>query len=357
MLNVVQLFFVGPAGFRKYDIRRKIVMAVNNVKKAAIAKLRRFLAEFNPQFLRDKAVVINTFSDGVCNSKCSWCTTQYKSVMERSIVGKLPFSSFKNFLQLNSENKFPLIPYGAGEPTIHKEFVPFCRYALDEGWTIEFVHSNLSSPSLSDDVLDVITEFKSVLINFGGGTKETQYLNMKTDLDVTFDNLKRLLEAKAANKSSLKINARMILNKRNITEADLLKQKIKQISTDIDFRATPLYFSVSDGSPADKKRFFEANLATSTGEVDARVPCREKVFLDETGDIHSTSKLKICYGLIPTVHYNGDVMVCCRTRWYGGVVGNAFKEPMKDIINSKKYKKAEKLALKRKYVECCKFCS
>jgi hypothetical protein len=332
-------------------------MLVTHVKQVGIAKAKRFLAEFNPRFLRDRGVVINTFGDGVCNSKCSWCATQYKSVMERTIAGKLPFSFFKKFLQLNSENKFPLIPYGIGEPTIHKEFVPFCRYALDEGWTIEFIHSNLSSPSLSDEVLDVITEFKSILINFGGGTKETQYLNMKTDIDVTFDNLKRLLVAKAANKSNLKINAKMILNTRNITEADLLRQKIKQISTDIDFAVSPLYFSVSDGSPADKKRFFEANLATPTGELDERVPCREHVFLDETGDVHTRSKMKACYGLIPTVHVNGDVMVCCRTRWYGGVVGNAFKEPMSDIINSKKYRNAEKLALERKYVECCKFCS
>jgi hypothetical protein len=38
-------------------------------------------------------------------------------------------------------------------------------------------------------------------------------------------------------------------------------------------------------------------------------------------------------------------------------VGNAFRDPMRDIINSKKYINAEKLALKRKYIEYCKFCS
>ena len=331
-------------------------MTENYVKQSGLAKMRHFLARFYPRILRPRSVVINTFADGVCNSSCSWCITQY-SLRERLLVGKLPFDLFKKFLQLNADDKFPLIPYGLGEPTIHKEFIPFCRYALDEGWSIAGIHSNLASPSLSDAVFDVITEFEWITVNFGGGTKDTQYLNMKTDIDIAFANLKRLLEANAVNKSNLKIRAKMVLNKRNITEVDLLRQKIKQISTDIDFGVYPLYFAVSDGSQADKKRFFEANLATPTGEVDERVPCRENVSLDSKGDVHTTSKLKGCYGLIPTVHFNGDVTVCCRSRWHQGVVGNAFMDPMRDIINSKKYKNAEKLALKRKYIEYCKFCS
>jgi hypothetical protein len=227
---------------------------------------------------------------------------------------------------------------------------------LDEGWTIAEIHSSSSFPSLSDDVFDVMKRFKQVHINFGGGTKETQQLNMKTDIDVVFANLKRLLEAKARNKSTLK-NAKMILNARNITEVDLLRQKIKQLSPEIGFTVFPLIFSLSNCSQATKKRFFEANLATPTGEVDVRVPCRNNVFLDESGDVHATSKLKHCYGLLPTVHYNGDVKVCCHIRGSSGTVGNAFKEPMRDIINSKKYKAAERLAVKRKYAEWCKLCS
>ena len=324
--------------------------------KPALKRARYFLSSYYPSLLRSRSVVIHTFADGVCNSKCSWCSTQY-GVIDKYPIGKIPFESFKKFLQLNADNKFPLIPYGIGEPTIHKEFVPFCSYALDEGWTILEIHSSLSAPSLSDDVFDVMTRFKRVHVNFGGGTKETQQLNMKTDIDVVFANLKRLLEAKARNKSALKINAKMILNTRNITEVKLLRQKIEQLSPKIGFDAFPLIFSLSKGSQAEKKRFFEANLATPTGEIDVRVPCRNNVFLDESGDVHATPKLKHCYGLLPTVHYNGDVKVCCHIRGDSGTVGNAFKEPMRDIINSKKYKAAERLAVKRKYTEWCKFCS
>lgn len=330
-------------------------MSVTHIKNA-LKKGRYFVSTFYPRILRAQGVVIHTFGDGVCNSSCSWCLTQY-DLVKRYSLGKLPFESFKKFLQLNADNKFPLYPYGFGEPTIHKEFVPFCRYALNEGWTIKEIHSNMSYPSLSDDVFDVITQFKRVHVNFGGGTKETHHLNMKTDIDVVFTNLKRLLEAKAKNKSNLKIYAKMILNTRNITEADLLRQKIKRISPDIDFNVYPLVFRMSDGSQADKNLFFKANLATPSGEVDVRVPCRDNVFLDENGDVHVTPKLKYCYGLLPTVHFNGDVKVCCRSREHTCAVGNAFEEPMRKIMNSKKYKDAEKRAVKRKYCEFCEFCS
>jgi MoaA/NifB/PqqE/SkfB family radical SAM enzyme len=331
-------------------------MAVSDEKLSVRARLRYFLSTFYPQLLRSQSVVVHAFADGVCNSSCSWCITQY-DLRERASVGKLPFDSFKKFLQLNAEYKFPLIPYGLGEPTIHKEFVPFCRHALDEGWTIAGIHSNFASPSLSDEVFDVITKFEYITINFGGGTRDTQKLNMKTDLDVTFANLKRLLDTKVANGSKLRIGAKMVLNKRNVTEVELLRQKIKQLSADINFGVYPLYFTVSDGSQDDRNNFFATNLATPEGGVDERVPCRDNVVLNAKGDVIATSNLKRCYGLNPTVNFNGDVTVCCRSRWYGGVVGNAFKTPMRDILKSKKYKAAEKRALKRKYVEYCKFCS
>ena len=331
------------------------MMALTLVKPG-LKKARNFVSSYYPPLLRSQGVVIHTFGDGACNSRCVWCLMQYELV-KRYSLGKLTFESFKKFLQLNADDKFPLIPYGFGEPTIHKEFVPFCRYALNEGWTIKEIHSNMSFPSLSDDVFDVITQFKRIHINFGGGTKETQYLNMKTEIDVVFENLKRLLQAKAKNKSNLKIYTKMILNSKNITELDILRQKIKQISPDIPFDVLPLVFRMSDGSQAEKNQFFKANLATPSGEVDVRVPCRDNVYLDEKGDVHVTPKLKYCYGLMPAVHFNGDVKVCCRSREHACSVGNAFHEPMKDIMGSKKYKDAEKRAVKRKYSEYCKFCS
>ena len=128
--------------------------------KPALKRARYFLSSYHPSLLRSGSVVIHTFADGICNSKCScWCSTQY-GVIDKYPIDKIPFESFKKFLQLIADNKFHVIPYGIGEPRIHKEFVPFCSYALDEVWTILEIHSSLRAPSLSDDVFDVMTRFK-----------------------------------------------------------------------------------------------------------------------------------------------------------------------------------------------------
>ena len=136
-----------------------------------------------------------------------------------------------------------------------------------------------------------------------------------------------------------------------------MKKKLAAISSRIELNAVPLYFAVSDGSLEDRRKFFDVNLSTIDGRLDRDVPCRERVWVDALGVVHSESKLKMCYGLTPVVRYNGDVVVCCRCRWYGKVVGNAFIYPLKEIMDSEQYRLAEARALKREYGEYCKFCS
>jgi len=314
---------------------------------------RKLLASVYPQVLKSKSVVVNLFADGPCNSRCLWCINQY-SLSEKMVVGKLTFVNLKRFLDFNEDNKFPLITYGQSEPTIHKEFVPFCNYILDRGWNIEGIHTDLSSPFLKNDVFRTITRFHYVTVNFGGAKIATQLRNMGTDLNVVLGNLKRLVELSEG--SRLRICVKMVLNRNNVDEAGMLKHKLSKISSRIEFSTAPLYFSVSDGSEEDKRLFFDRNLSTFDGRVDGRVPCREYVFLDG-GRVVTSSRLRHCYGLIPTVRFNGDVVVCCRARWYGGVVGNAFVSPLKEILESDEYKFAESRALKREYVQYCKFCS
>jgi len=299
---------------------------------------------------KSDSVVLSLFADETCNSRCVWCPNQY-DLSQKLIRGTVSFKVLQHFLDLNDSNKFPLITYGQSEPTIHRDFVRFCNYILDRGWIISGVHTNLSSPYLDDEVFKTICRFKYVTVNFGGATMNTQFRNMETNLTILFDNLRRLVEL--SNGSGLKIRAKMVLNKNNFNEVDLLKEKLLKIDSEIEFNPAPLYFSVSDSDEKDKRNFFEANL----GSFVDTVPCRENVSIDGLGVIHTFSKLKRCYGLNTTIQFNGDVRVCCRARWYGGVVGNAFVSPMNQILQSDEYKLAESNALKREYVKYCEFCS
>ena len=304
---------------------------------------------------RQTKFVIRTFQEHPCNSKCVWCINQY-AVGTKTLQKRIPFKEFKRFLELNDNYKKPLIPYGFSEPTIHPDFVRFCNYALDNGWTIDNIHTNFAS-KLKQDVFDTITRFTYVAVNFGGAKPETHYANMKTDLNRVFLNIEKLWKTKLLNNSPLDIQAKMIVNKKNIDEMGLLKARIENINPEIRVVFNPLRFAAF-GNETDKRKFFEENLSLPDGSVDPRIPCRDIITVNHNGTITVEPKLKKCYDLIPTVKPNGSVVVCCRLQSEDdGVVGNAFEKPMKDIINSKHYHYAIKLALKRTYVNYCRYCS
>lgn len=295
------------------------------------------------------AYVIHAFSDGSCNSNCVWCIRHY-DLFKKCLVGTITYKQFENFLSLNEDCKKPLVPYGLGEPTIHKDFVPFCELALEKGWELQSIHTNLSQPHLPMKVLGTLVKFKAVTVNIGGISEKTQQLNMGTSLKETMINITLLAQLKKAYASDVEITVKMVVNKNNISDVKLIKL-LSDSLPELKIKTYPVYFSVSDGSEEDKQCFFEQNLLWGI-----EVPCRETI-VDEAGQIVVKSKLKRCYGLVPTIHVNGRVSVCCRSRWYGEYVGNAFRTPMGVILRSRAYKEAVKRAKRREYVEYCKFCS
>lgn len=302
---------------------------------------------------RRPTCVIHLFA-GFCNSKCLWCPRQYSLYSNYREGLSVSFVNLKKFLELNHDWKVPLIPYGSGEPTIHPNFVDYSTYVLEQGWELRSIHTNLSA-NLSDDVLRVLSCFRDVTVNFGGGTAEIQRINMGTDFNAVLGNLRRLLSFGG----KVKIQVKMVLNRWNIASVASLQKAISEISSDIKVSTYPMYFAVSDGSKTDKWAFYFNNLADKDGKLNTDIPCRDIVTLKD-GEVNSVSKLALankCYGLNPTVHTDGSVTVCCRSRWYGGEVGNAFETPLREIFASDSYNEAMKKALRREYVEYCHFCS
>lgn len=293
-------------------------------------------------------VYVVELSGRLCNSRCVWCFNQY-SVAEKIKAGFMSFENFKRFVDLNRGKNLAIIPYAHGDALINPEFVRIMDYAISEGVYLKHVHTNLAM-SLTDDHFRVLCSLKNMVVNFGGGKDETQYLNMKTDLKKVLSNLKRLWEVRETLSSKVLIVAKMVINKRNNNEVDLLKKRIREvIPKGIGFGAYPLYFGCSDGSNEDKLKFIEENLTPE-------ISCRDSWRIEDGKAIVETKATK-CYGLIPTVRWDGGVNICCRARYHDGIVGDAFKQSMGSILTSSIYREALVLANKRKYVEYCKYCS
>ena len=287
-------------------------------------------------------------SGRLCNSECVWCFNQY-SVADKIKAGFMSLKNFKRFVNLNKDVNLAIIPYGHGEALINPEFVKIMDYTISEGINFRGIHTNLSM-DLTDDHFRVLCCLKNVVVNFGGGSDETQYLNMKTDLKKVLSNLKRLWEVRERLGSKVPVTTKMVINKRNINEVDQLEKRIRGvIPGGLRVRTLPIYFACSDGSNEDKLKFIKENLTS-------KIRCRDSWRIEDGKAIVETKAIK-CNGLVPTVRWDGAVNICCRARYHDGIVGDAFKTPMREIVHSSEYRRVKKLGMRRRYIEYCKYCS
>lgn len=288
---------------------------------------------------------------GLCNARCVWCFSTYKC-FNKMRHGMMNFQRFSRFIDLNENSKFGIIPFSHGEALINPDFVRCCNYARSQGFPLVHIHTNLAM-DLTETHFDILTKFGKVVVNVGGGKPETHFLNMGTDLNKVLANLRILWS-----KEPRKLEVKMVVNKKNKDEVGILTDKIREISPKVPVSTFLLYFGPADSDDEDRKRFFEENLSTPDGKtLDKGIECRDKVKLTKDGRVKVASKLGRCYGLIPTVRWDGAAEICCRSRYHEASVGDAFKTPMREILQSPLYKNAVKLGVKRKYIEYCKYCS
>ena len=297
-----------------------------------------------------KQVVVELVG-GFCNSRCVWCFTTYKC-LEKMNRGMMSLENFARFIDLNRKSPFNIIPFSHGEALLHPDFVKCCELARTNGFPLQHLHTNFAL-SLTDGHFDTLARFKEVVVNVGGGKSATHYSNMKTNLNAVLSNLQRLSQRNSKN-----IKVKMVLNIKNIDECDILNHKIKEINPEISVGTYPVYFGPADSDNEDKAVFLRENIITEdTAHLDKKVLCRDEVDIKKNGRIEVSSKLKKCYGLIPTVRWDGSVNICCRERYHDRSEGDAFAVPLKTIRKSKTYKAALKLGRKRKYIDYCHYCS
>jgi len=263
----------------------------------------------------------------------------------------MSLEDFKAFMKLNRNFDMHLIPFSHGEALLNPEFNEICEHALTySNVIIKGIHTNFAM-KLTDKHFETLCKHKSIVVNFGGGTTYTHYRNMKTQFSQVLYNLIQLIEVKKRTGSDLMIHPKMVVNKRNKNEIDILRKKLNHLDGLEELQILPVYFSCADSDAGDIWRFYNENLEEG-------LPCRGDWMIDNRGIIQVPQATVDCplSSRVLTIRWNGGVHICCRARYHEGFIANAFEEPIREILKSDRYKEAIEKAKRREYVDYCKYC-
>lgn len=129
-----------------------------------------------------------------CNERCRHCYLE--DCGSRPDIGILPFSIWKKVIDELADMGCAYVLVTGGEPTLHPDFLPFCRHIVDRGMLLNLYTNGLAvSDSLFDSIVALHPNTVSVSL-YGGNAAFHDWI---TSVPGSFDRtLKTLLMFKCA---------------------------------------------------------------------------------------------------------------------------------------------------------------
>ena len=275
-----------------------------------------------------------------CNFKCTYCPTGHLDLIKdtKRFQGVLKLEIYKKIIDdLHEFNKNikVLRLYKDGEPFLNKNLAEMIAYAKKSG-KIDYIDTTTNAALMTKERLAPVLNagIDKINISIDGMNNET-YLNFtKTKLEFSsiIENVKWLYDNKGSTEVSVKI------------PADIINEKEKE------------QFFETFGNYAD--RIFVENFAPCWPEFDVEKHTGVKI----TKGIYQQeiTETDVCPYIFYSFSVNADGLVSsCFLDWKRKlIIGDAKKESMKQIWNSKKMNQLRLTHLdgKRKNIDTCSSC-
>jgi len=275
-----------------------------------------------------------------CNFKCTYCPTGHLDLIKdtKRFQGVLKLEIYKKIIDdLHEFNKNikVLRLYKDGEPFLNKNLAEMVAYAKKSG-KIDYIDTTTNAALMTKERLAPVLNagIDKINISIDGMNNET-YLNFtKTKLEFSsiIENVKWLYDNKGSTEVSVKI------------PADIINEKEKE------------QFFETFGNYAD--RIFVENFAPCWPEFDVEKHTGVKI----TKGIYQQeiTETDVCPYIFYSFSVNADGLVSsCFLDWKRKlIIGDAKKESMKQIWNSKKMNQLRLTHLdgKRKNIDTCSSC-
>ena len=254
----------------------------------------------------------------VCNLRCPVCP-RGNSFYENN-QGFMSFQNFKKIVRPVKDLIENVNLWGFGEPFLAPDIMRMIDYAGENNIFVT-IHTNANA--LNKKIMDRFRKNYRARISFSidGLTQKTYgYYRRGGNLKRVLDNLSYLVEIKKKyNLYRTEIVWQFLINNRNEREVPYVKEAAKKIGV-------------------DRLRLKTINASKKYKEF---IPKNEK-YQREKDDKIKVKKCNFIDPGIPTVLWNGDVVVCCQDYKKDNIMGNVFKENLSDIWDSDRYQKFRK---------------
>ena len=243
-----------------------------------------------------------------CNLRCKMCPVNRG--MKRK-TQYMDFSLFKEIVDKNRGVEF-VLPFQWGEPLLHKDFLKMVKYATSKGIRVMFT---TNGTMLNDDICRKIAESgaERITISFDG-IGETHTKIRGFDYYKLREKVLNLKKIRDEVKSKLKIDISMVVFKETENDVGRLYEEW--------------------GSVADRVQLIPRFVSGKRA-----VRCRE-----------------LWRGII-VVLCDGRVSICCADYEGEAIVGDARKQTLAEIWNSKKMREYRRAHIKGKFPPICENCN
>ena len=270
-----------------------------------------------------------------CNLKCPLCPT---GEGDASVAyGLFKLDKYKKVVDVFSKWAQTVQLFSWGEPLLNKSFIEMIRYASQNPHKIRSITSVNLNVITDEQIKGLLTSNLDALhVSIDGITQEVyEKYRVGGNLEVVFDNLKKLLAAKKIYKSNTKIQWDFIVMKQNEHQVEEAKKIAKDLEVIINISCARTHLKEDTLNPVDK-------MIDKYGEW---LPSEPKYNSYNMDTKTRKKSLKFCKSPWKEVmvNWNGDVFPCsCIHTEEKDRMGNIFEQDFEEIWNGQKYIAARK---------------
>jgi len=270
-----------------------------------------------------------------CNLKCPLCPT---GEGDASVAyGLFKLDKYKKVVDVFSKWAQTVQLFSWGEPLLNKSFIEMIRYASQNPHKIRSITSVNLNVITDEQIKGLLTSNLDALHVSIDGITQGVYEKYRVggNLEVVFDNLRKLLAAKKIYKSNTKIQWDFIVMKQNEHQVEEAKKIANDLEVIINISCARTHLKEDTLNPVDK-------MIDKYGEWLPDEPKYNSYNMDTKTRKKSLKFCKSPWKEV-MVNWNGDVFPCsCIHTEEKDRMGNIFEQDFEEIWNGEKYIAARK---------------